>query len=48
MLELGRRYIDTTGWLVVFPGLAIAIVVFSVNFLGDGLRDFFDPSLKGR
>ena len=48
MLELGRKHIDTQGWLVVFPGLAIAFVVFSVNFLGDGLRDYFDPKLRGR
>ena len=48
MLELGRKYIDTQSWLVVFPGIAIAVVVFSVNFLGDGLRDHFDPRLKGR
>ena len=48
MLELGRRFIDTQSWMVVFPGIAIAVVVFSVNFLGDGLRDYFDPRLKGR
>ncbi len=48
MLELGRRYIDTQSWMVVFPGIAIALVVFAVNFLGDGLRDFFDPRLRGR
>ena len=48
MLELGRRFIDTQSWMVVFPGIAIAVVVFSVNFLGDGLRDYFDPKLKGR
>jgi len=48
MLELGREHIDNQGWMVVFPGIAIALVVFSVNFLGDGLRDFFDPRLRGR
>ena len=48
MLELGREHIDNQGWLVVFPGIAIALVVFSVNFLGDGLRDFFDPRLRAR
>lgn len=35
-------------WLVVFPGAALAITLFSLNFLGDGLRDAFDPQLKGR
>jgi len=48
MLELGRKFIDSQGWMVVFPGVAIALVVFSVNFLGDGLRDYFDPKLRGR
>ena len=48
MLELGRRFIDTQSWMVVFPAIAIGAVVFSVNFLGDGLRDHFDPRLKGR
>jgi peptide/nickel transport system permease protein len=33
--------------LVVFPGLAIAYLVLSFNFLGDGLRDIFDPRYQG-
>ena len=48
MLELGREHIDKQGWMVVFPGLVIALIVFSVNFLGDGLRDIMDPKLRGR
>ncbi|HCL24886.1 MAG TPA: ABC transporter permease [Dehalococcoidia bacterium] len=48
MLQLGRKYIDVTSWLAVFPGIAISLVVFSVNFLGDGLRDVLDPKLRGR
>lgn len=48
MLELGRRHIDTQYWLVIFPGVTIAVVVFAVNFLGDGLRDVMDPKLRGR
>ena len=48
MLELGRRHIDNQYWLVVFPGVTIAVVVFAVNFLGDGLRDVMDPKLRGR
>ena len=35
-------------WLAVFPGLAIAITVFSVNMVGDTLRDLLDPNLRGR
>jgi peptide/nickel transport system permease protein len=29
-----------------FPGLAIALIVFALNLLGDGLRDALDPNLK--
>jgi ABC-type dipeptide/oligopeptide/nickel transport system permease subunit len=35
-------------WLAIFPGLAIAITVFSVNLVGDTLRDILDPNLRGR
>ena len=48
MLEIGREHIHTQTWLVVFPGILIATVVFGVNFLGDGLRDVLDPRLRGR
>ena len=48
MLEIGREHIHTQAWLVVFPGIIIALVVFAVNFLGDGLRDVLDPRLRGR
>jgi peptide/nickel transport system permease protein len=48
MLQLGNKYLNTQAWMVVFPGIAIALVVFSVNFLGDALRDTLDPKLRGR
>lgn len=32
--------------MVVFPGIAIALIVLSLNLLGDGLRDALDPKLK--
>jgi oligopeptide transport system permease protein len=35
-------------WLVVFPSLAIGLTLFSLNILGDGLRDALDPRLKNR
>jgi len=35
-------------WVVVFPGLALAITLFALNFLGDGLRDALDPRMKNR
>jgi peptide/nickel transport system permease protein len=34
----------TTAYLIYFPGLAILLTVLAVNFLGDGLRDAFDPA----
>ena len=35
-------------WLVLFPGLTLAITLFALNFLGDGLRDALDPRMKNR
>jgi peptide/nickel transport system permease protein len=35
-------------WLVLYPGLAITIIILAANLVGDGLRDFLDPRLKGR
>jgi peptide/nickel transport system permease protein len=41
------QYVALAPWLAVFPGMAIAIVVFSWNVLGDALRDVLDPRLRG-
>jgi peptide/nickel transport system permease protein len=43
MLADGRKYISIAYWLTTFPGLAVVIVVLGGNFLGDWLRDRFDP-----
>ena len=43
MVEEGRVFIDTAWWISFFPGAAIGLVVLSGNFLGDWLRDRFDP-----
>jgi peptide/nickel transport system permease protein len=43
MLEGAYNYIETAWWLWLFPGIMIALTVLSINFLGDGLRDAFDP-----
>lgn len=43
MLEGAYNYIETAYWLWVFPGMLIAMIVLSINFLGDGLRDALDP-----
>jgi len=46
MLSEGQRFIRDYPHQTLFPGLAIAFVVFGLNMLGDGLRDVFDPRLK--
>ncbi len=46
MLSGGRGYIRDYPYMTMFPGLAIAITIFGLNVLGDGLRDALDPKLK--
>ena len=46
MLSAGRKYIRTQAYLTVIPGLAIMVVVYALNVVGDGLRDCLDPRLK--
>jgi peptide/nickel transport system permease protein len=46
MVADGRDYIEKAWWMSLFPGLAIAAVVLSFNFLGDWLRDRLDPRLR--
>lgn len=43
MLSEGRQYMQNAPWLMLFPGLAILIVVIVFNLLGDSLRDVLDP-----
>jgi peptide/nickel transport system permease protein len=43
MLNDAQTYMTRYPWVAVFPGLMIFITVLSVNFVGDGLRDAFDP-----
>ena len=43
----GARSIRTYPNQVIFPALALAIIMFAFNFLGDGLRDALDPRLRG-
>jgi peptide/nickel transport system permease protein len=47
MLNGGRLYLRTAWWLTAFPGLAIFVTVLAVNLLGDHLRDWLDPRLRG-
>lgn len=43
----GRQYMFVAPWMVVFPGLALSIVVFGLNMFGDAVRDLLDPKLRG-
>jgi peptide/nickel transport system permease protein len=42
ILADGRSFISQAWWLGVFPGLAIMLIVLSINFIGDAVRDAFD------
>jgi peptide/nickel transport system permease protein len=48
MLSSGRTYMRSAWWVTTFPGLAIFLSVLSFNFVGDALRDAFDPRLGRR
>lgn len=45
MLATGRDYMAVAWWLSTFPGVAIVLMVLSLNFIGDWLRDTIDPTL---
>jgi len=48
MTAEGAQYIVTgEWWLFLFPGLAIVLMVLSFNLIGDSLRDFLDPRMRG-
>lgn len=46
MVSDGRDYLGTAWWIAFFPGIAIFLTVVAMNFLGDWMRDFFDPRLR--
>ena len=48
MLSEGRDYMHAAPWLSIIPGICIFVTVIAVNLLGDGVRDWFDPSIRGR
>jgi ABC-type dipeptide/oligopeptide/nickel transport system permease subunit len=51
LVEYGRNALGGDGerwWLLVFPAAAMSLTLFSLNFLGDGLRDALDPQQRGR
>ncbi|MCB0212690.1 MAG: ABC transporter permease [Anaerolineae bacterium] len=48
MVSEGQRLIFDAPYIPFFPGAAITITVLCVNFIGDGLRDHLDPTLRNR
>ena len=46
MVAEGRNYLEVAPWPTVLPGIAIFLVVMSLNFIGDWLRDRLDPRLR--
>jgi peptide/nickel transport system permease protein len=46
MLMDSQKSMAMQPWLTIFPGMAILVTVLCINFLGDGLRDAFDPTLR--
>jgi oligopeptide transport system permease protein len=46
MIRDGYDVIFAAPYLVIFPAVAIAILMLSFTFLGDGLRDALDPRLR--
>ena len=43
----GREYMFQAPWMVLWPGVALAIVVYGINMFGDAVRDIVDPRLRG-
>jgi peptide/nickel transport system permease protein len=46
MLMDSQTYMATQPWMTIFPGIAILLIVLAVNFIGDGLHDALDPTLR--
>jgi peptide/nickel transport system permease protein len=47
IIQDGKAYLQSAPWITIFSGLVIVLVVMAFNFVGDALRDAFDPRLKG-
>jgi len=46
MMAEGRSFFQIATWIILFPGVFLAMTVLAVNLLGDGLRDTLDPRLR--
>ena len=48
MITEGATKLDSAPWLILWPGAALALTLFAMNFLGDGVRDALDPRMQDR
>ncbi len=48
LINYGVETMEEFPWLLIFPGIALSVTLFSLNFLGDGLRDALDPKSTRR
>jgi peptide/nickel transport system permease protein len=47
MISEARAFVDAAPWIALAPGIAMCVTVIGVNLLGDGLREFLDPRMRG-
>ncbi|MBZ8132063.1 ABC transporter permease [Afifella sp. IM 167] len=43
LISEGAKNMQGASWLLIYPSIALALILFSLNFIGDGLRDALDP-----
>ena len=43
----GLLYMESAPWLAFWPGVCLTVIVYSLNMLGDAMRDLLDPRLRG-
>lgn len=48
ILNRAQQTVRQNPWVAIFPGVAISLTVFAFNLLGDAIRDYLDPKLRGR
>ena len=46
LIRDGAQQMEEFPWLLIFPSIALSLTLFSLNFLGDGLRDALDPRVS--
>ena len=46
LIKHGAEAMEVCPWLIIFPGALFAVALFALNFIGDGLRDAFDPQMR--